>query len=327
MRQGVIDNYNETIKPRNRGPNVPSVFIGQRLHQDDLAQFLIDGKDGYSWKKVVLPAIDAAGNVLHPTVNPREMLEREAETNKYVFAAQYQQNPVPSGGGLYTINDFPLLEEEPEILATFITADTAETTDKFNDFTVFSFWGIYKLKNAYVELDEYGLHWLDCYQFKCEPRDLEGEFMQWYADCMRHRVKPQLAAIEKKSTGVTLLSTLHKMQGIKVLDVQRTSQSGSKSTRFLQMQGYVGKKLISLPEHGKHTKIVLDHMVNITANDSHRHDDIADTAYDAIRIAFIDKLISIIHNQANTEADKVVDQFARHFNNIRNVRSAALCRE
>lgn len=37
IRLSVIDNYRETIQQRARGINVPFIFIGQRLHEDDLA--------------------------------------------------------------------------------------------------------------------------------------------------------------------------------------------------------------------------------------------------------------------------------------------------
>ncbi len=47
IRVSVIDNYRETIQQRARGINVPTIFLGQRLHEDDLAAYLIAGKDGY----------------------------------------------------------------------------------------------------------------------------------------------------------------------------------------------------------------------------------------------------------------------------------------
>ena len=38
MREGVVTNYNETIKYRARSSTVPFIFIGQRLHEVDLPQ-------------------------------------------------------------------------------------------------------------------------------------------------------------------------------------------------------------------------------------------------------------------------------------------------
>ena len=66
IRQGVIDNYRETILQRPRGPNVPIIFIGQRLHEDDLAAYMLSGKDERQYKSVILKGIDDAGNALYP---------------------------------------------------------------------------------------------------------------------------------------------------------------------------------------------------------------------------------------------------------------------
>lgn len=292
IREKVKRNYTETIAPRCRGKNVPIVIIGQRLHQSDLFQFLLNGEDGNKWHHINIKAMDESGNARYPEVMPREKLLRMKQYTPYVFASQYQQDPIPAGGGLFKEEDFPLLEETPDILATFITVDTSETEKEWNDKTVFSFWGIYqvKIKNEPVP-DLYGLHWLDCVQLQIEPKDLESEFLDFWSRCMTFKVKPQCAIIEKKSTGVTLVSVLKRVQGIKVIGIDRTCKSGSKTQRFIDMQQYIGAKQVSLPMLAKHTKMCVDHMTDITANNTHRFDDIADTCYDAVNAAFIDKII------------------------------------
>ncbi len=299
IREKVKRNYIETIEPRCRGHNVPIVIIGQRLHQDDLFTYLMNGEDGQKWKSVVIKALDDVGNARYPEVMPRETLMTMKQFKPYVFASQYQQNPIPAGGGLYKDDYFPLLEACPDILATFITGDSAETDKEWNDKTVFSFWGLYeiKFKNTAVP-NLYGLHWLDCRQLQIEPKDLEAEFLDFWSSCMTFKVKPQCAIIEKKSTGVTLVSVLKNTQGIKVIGIDRTVKSGSKTQRFIDMQQYIAAKQVSLPFGAKHTKMCLDHMTDITANNTHRFDDIADTCYDAVNAAFIDKII--VHQVAQT---------------------------
>lgn len=299
IREKIWRNYNETIERRVRGPHVPIVIIGQRLHEDDIFARLVRSDDGQNWKKVIIKALDDAGNARYPEFNTREQLITMREKQPYVFASQYQQDPVPAGGALYKRDYFPLLDEMPEILGTFVTADTAETDKEWNDKTVFSFWGLYKVKfkNLLVP-DMYAIHWLDCRELHIEPKDIEDEFLDFWASCMRFKVKPQLAIIEKKSTGVTLVSVLKRQQGIKVLGIDRTVASGSKSQRFIDLQQYIASKQVSFPTYAKHTPICLDHMVKITANDTHRFDDIADTCYDAVRAALIDKIIiSRIENE------------------------------
>lgn len=294
IREKVKRNYIETIEPRCRGINVPIVMIGQRLHQDDLFAYLLSGEDGNEWHHINITALDAAGNARYPEVMPKKKLLNMKEHKPYVFASQYMQDPIPAGGGLYKEEWFPLLEEEPDILATFVTADTAETDKVWNDKTVFSFWGLYKVKFKNIDVpDLYALHWLNCVELNIEPKDLEDEFLDFWSTCMRYKVKPQFAAIEKKSTGVTLLSVLKKVQGLKTIDIERSAASGSKSNRFIDLQQYISSKQVSLPAYAKHTRMCIEHMTSITANNTHKFDDIADTCYDGVKAALIDKIIVV----------------------------------
>jgi len=291
IRESVTTNFRETIQQRPRGINVPIVFIGQRLHEQDLPAYFLAGEDGYDWDRVILKSIDDAGNALYPEAFPLEMLKIRQEKDRYVFAAQHQQDPQPAGGGLYSPDDFPLLADEPELLMTFITADTAETEDPRNDASVFSFWGLYNIETQGRKTGVMGLHWLACREMRVEPKNLEREFLDFWQDCARHKLPPLVAFIEKKSTGVTLISILKGMRGLQVREIERTRQSGSKSQRFIDIQPYIASRQVSLPSHGQHTEMCINHMKKITNNDSHAHDDIADTCSDAVRIALMDKLL------------------------------------
>lgn len=292
IRQSVIDNYRETIQQRARGINVPFIFIGQRLHEDDLGAYLISGKDGYDWHKVILKSIDEAGNALYPEVDTLTKLLKRQETDPYVFASQYQQDPIPSGGALFKPEWFVMLDEEPDVIYSFITADTAETSKSYNDATVFSFWGIYDIESYGVKTGQYGLHWIDTLECRIEPKDLKSTFLEFWSQCMRYKKPPQMVAIEKKSTGGTLLSLLDEIRTVKLMDIPRTKEQGNKTKRFLAAQPYLAERRISFPSMGRHVKLCVEHMSKITANETHRWDDIADTAADAIRIALIDKTIT-----------------------------------
>ena len=293
IREGVITNFRETIQQRPRGINVPIVFIGQRLHEQDLPAYFISGEDGYEWDKVILQSLDEAGNALYPEAFPKEMLLIRQDKDRYVFAAQHQQDPQPSGGGLFMAEDFVLMDVEPNYYITFITADTAETEDLRNDATVFSFWGMYNIETEGRKTGVMGLHWIACREIRVEPKNLESEFLDFWQDCARHELPPLIAYIEKKSTGVTLLSILKDMRGLKVREIERTRQSGSKSQRFIDIQPYIASKQVSLPLGGVHTEMCINHMKKITNNDSHAHDDIADTCSDAVRIALIERILSV----------------------------------
>lgn len=312
IRQGVIDWYYNTMQSRlNNGEETPIIFIGQRLHEDDLPANLAKKKE---WHSLIIPALDVVGNALHPEMHPKAVLLKMKEEEPYTFAAQYQQDPQPAGGGIFKPEWFLIMDEDPEILATFITADTAETDKDYNDATVFSFWGIYRVKQAGVYTDTYALHWLDCKEIRVEPKDLESEFMSFYGECMRYKVRPSLAAIEKKSTGTTLVSILAKIQGIQVLDIERPGRvqgrSNNKTIRFLETQPFVAKHLITFTINKKHVKMCLEHCKKITANNTHRFDDIADTLADAVKIALIDR--TLIHRFVRIEdrSDEIVNMIA-----------------
>ena len=291
IRQNVINNYDETIRQRCRGINVPIVYIGQRVHEADLTEFFLSGKDVDEWHTTILKGLDSAGNALYPEMMPKEKLLLLKEKSPYVFASQYQQDPMPAGGALFKPGWFKVFDEEPKCHATFITVDTAETEKSWNDATVFSFWGVYETEYAGRKTGDIALHWLDCVELRIEPKDLKDSFIEFYANCCMYPKPPKIAAIEKKSTGVTLISVLHDLQGMQIRQIERNASSGSKSQRFLDMQPFIAERMVSFARNARHMDMCIKHMSKITANNTHRFDDIADTLSDAIRLALIEKTI------------------------------------
>lgn len=322
IRNSVITNYRETIQQRARGINVPYIGIGQRVHEEDVAAYLLAGNDGYKWEHVVLESIDAAGNPLYPEAFPLEMLRNKQKHDPYVFSSQYQQNPIPAGGALFKSEWFVILDEEPKILASFITADTAETSKSYNDATVFSFFGLYEIESYGRKTGEYGLHWLDCLETRIEPKDLKDTFLDFWAECMRHPSPPKLIAIEKKSTGGTLLSLIDDIRAVQLRDIPRTREQGSKTKRFLEAQPYVAERRISFTNGSRHVKLCIDHMAKITANETHRWDDIADTLSDAIKFGLIDKII--LHTSAaETDYNALAKSLTFNHNKVDKLKTAA----
>jgi predicted phage terminase large subunit-like protein len=320
IREKVHKNYFETIETRLRSANVPIILIGHRLHEDDLQAHLLDGADGQVWKHVNLKALDDNGNALYPEVMPKNRLLVMKEKQPYVYSGQYQQEPAPAGGALFKEEWFEALDKEPNIIATFLTFDGAETEKQYNDATAMSFWGLYKLSHESIDLDLYALHWLDCIEEWVEPKDLEPLFMDFYSSCLRHPVKPLASAIEKKSTGTTLLSLLKKRQGLTLIDVERSVADGSKTDRFIEMQPYIASRQITLPKYGKHNSKVIKHMKGITAANVHARDDIADTCQIAIDIALIRKLIIRQSVSGQKDNDDKVKRVMRSFIQTQKVR-------
>lgn len=317
IRQNVINNYDETIRQRCRGVNVPIVYIGQRVHEADLTEFFLSGKDVDTWHTTILKGLDEAGNALYPEMMPKERLLSLQEKSPYVFASQYQQDPLPAGGALFKPEWFVMLDEEPKCTVTFITADTAETEKSWNDATVFSFWGVYEIETMGRKTGELGLHWLDCLETRIEPKDLRETFLDFYTNCVRYPVPPLVAAIEKKSTGITLVSILQELRGIQIRHIDRNRNIvfgiekffNGKTQRFLDMQQFIASKRISFLRNARHVDMCIKHMSKITANNTHRFDDIADTLSDAINIALIEKTI-----YSNTGKDEERQKILQNMN-------------
>lgn len=320
-RESVITNCQNTLPFRLRGTNVPSIFLGQRLRQDDYADFLIQGKGGNEWKTVILQGLDEKNQSLDPNIKTAEQLLTIKEHNPSEFWAQIQQMPQPPGGSLFKDDWWMLLDEEPEIRASFITIDTAEGNNNYGDYTVLSFFGIYDLKHGFSDVGMYGLHWIDCVQERVPVEELQEFVLDFYGKQLLHKCPPRKVAIEKKSTGVTLLAVLKQMQGIEVQDIERTKASGSKTARFLEMVPYVARKQISMHRYAKHTRMCIDHMSKITDNETHSYDDIADTLYDGINLGLTNKNTVLLGNKNDT-ADKFAKMVGYHDRRIASLRGA-----
>ena len=99
-RKAVTDRYNNTIRSRVNNRNVPIIVIMQRLHEEDLSGFLLDGGSGEEWEHLCLPALDEDNNPLWEDKHTFEELEQIRQANKYTFAGQYMKTPAPEVDGL-----------------------------------------------------------------------------------------------------------------------------------------------------------------------------------------------------------------------------------
>jgi predicted phage terminase large subunit-like protein len=116
MRQNVIDWFQNTLESRKNSKETPIILIMQRLHERDLAGWLLDGGNGEEWEHVCLPAIQADGTALWPEKHTITDLRRMEKAAPYVFAGQYMQRPAPPEGGIIkpdAINVIDALPAEP----------------------------------------------------------------------------------------------------------------------------------------------------------------------------------------------------------------------
>ena len=159
-RNSLIDWYDGTLSTRlNDKKHGIIILVMQRLHQDDLAGYLL--RRG-GWQHLNLPAIATEeesvaigpgrvhrrkpGEVLHPEREDRAMLDKiKADIGSLRFSAQYQQSPVPLEGNLIKRAWLKHYDEAPtrgtgvRIVQSW---DVATATDERNDYSVCTTWAV-----------------------------------------------------------------------------------------------------------------------------------------------------------------------------------------
>lgn len=129
MRENVIDWFQSTLESRTNSPDTPIIVIMQRLHQDDLSGWLLNGGNGEEWEHLCIPAIRPDGSALWPFKHSIERLRQMEAANAYHFAGQYLQRPAPLEGGVIKPDAMPVLQEIPD-RTNFVRAwDLAATAD------------------------------------------------------------------------------------------------------------------------------------------------------------------------------------------------------
>ena len=190
-RQRVKDAYQATIIPRLEDKRVGKVIvIQQRLHEDDLAGFLIESGQ---FKHLNLPAIAeddgefhlGRGRVHHrrkgealSTREPLEALEvLRLEMGSSAFAAQYQQNPTAQDGAVVRWERFVTYDEAPPRSACQMIVQSWDTGIKINStssFSVCTTWGLHAGVWLLLDLVRVRLEFSSCWDW-CERFEMTGQ--------------------------------------------------------------------------------------------------------------------------------------------------------
>jgi len=135
MRKNVLDWYSNTLQSRVNSPTTPIIIIMQRLHEEDIAGFLLDGRNGEEWEHLCIKAITDEGESFWEEQFPIARLRKMEETQPYMFAGQYQQQPTPDGGGMIQPDKIQIIDQLPnENVQWWRAWDLAATVN--GDFTV-----------------------------------------------------------------------------------------------------------------------------------------------------------------------------------------------
>lgn len=268
MRQSVIDWYQNTIQSRLNKPDAPIIVIMQRLHEEDLSGWLLNGGSGETWTHLNIPAKDGEGKSFWPAQFPAAMLDRLEASSPYVFAGQYMQNPAPLGGGIFKDEWWRFLDVPPLVKWRAIYADTAQKTKEQNDYSVMQCWGM--TIDGQIVL-------LDMVRGKWEAPELETMARAFWQKHHQVQNAGPLRAfkVEDKVSGTGLIQKL-KREGIPIVPIQRNID---KITRAMDAAPYVQSGNVIILRNLAH---LVDFLSEASVFPNGAHDDMIDAAMSAI---------------------------------------------
>jgi len=247
-RKRVNEWYDTTLFSRLDDKNAGAIIlVMQRLHQDDLTGHLVEKGE---FEVLSLPAIAiedetlpigdqrehhrAVGEALHPAREDLDTLQSiKSSIGSRIFAAHYQQSPVPAEGNLFKaawIKRYPSLPPRETFRDLIQSWDTATKIGETNDYSVCTTWGLYH--NTYYLLDVRRDRW--------EFPDLLRTVI---AHAASHRVNTVL--IEDANSGAALIQSLRQQSNLNVVGVKVLVD---KMTRAAQQSAVFEAGRVLLPE-------------------------------------------------------------------------------
>ena len=214
MRENVTEWFKNTIESRVNSKDTPIIVIMQRLHQTDLAGWLLDGGNGEKWEHLCIPVLNEKQEPLWPEKHEISDLERMRKADEYNFAGQYMQTPAPAGGGILKKKWWRVWPDDralPICEHIFMSWDTAysERDFKDNSCSVFTQWGVFFLNEENKDNKEgegrYCLIMLNAWHDRVGYPDLREKAQQVERD-----IKPDCHLIEKKASGQSLVQDLRR---------------------------------------------------------------------------------------------------------------------
>lgn len=255
---------------------VKRININQRLHQQDISAELRDK----GFERIVLEMVKTdqndstiqfndprqVGEFLFPErYGPKEMEDEKRTLGVYGWSSQYQQKPVPLGGGIIKREWLRFYDEKPSCSRTIITADLAFKGEATSDYVSFMCWGV-SGANKYL---------LDLVRGKWSYKTTKDMFL---AFCEKNNA--QYKYIEEKANGPALISDLKD----EIKGLRAWPEEGSKFTHadkvqrlhFVQPDFELGQ--VYLPKDMAIMEEYIEELLGFTENGSTTgHDDMVDT--------------------------------------------------
>jgi len=221
-RTTINDRYNNTIRSRTNDLDVdgsqfktPIIVIMQRLHEDDLSGFLLNGGSGEDWTHLCMPVLDEINKPLWSDKHTFNEIEEIRQADRYTFAGQYMQTPSPDEGGEWRREWFSIIKksEVPTGIKWECIIDGAYTKDTKNDPT---------------GLQISGKHGNDLYIYNSIDKYLEmpqlKSFIKPYLDSSG--VNVSLTLVEPKASGKSLVQLIRSETQLPISEIK---------SKFVQM--------------------------------------------------------------------------------------------
>ena len=243
LRKGVNNWYLNTLLSRLDNKSTGQiVIVMQRVHVDDLTGFVLDGPE--DWAILKLPAIAESsdriplpagrfhirqpGEVLWPLREPWAVLEQyRRQLGSDIFAAQFQQEPMPPGGAMikrHWVRRYSTLPPRTPGARVIQSWDTASKGGPANDWSVCTTWLMQEGQFYLMHVDR------DRYDYP----DLKRRAL-----LLADQYRPTKILIEDAGTGTALIQELRRIGraaiGVKPQSdkISRMSIESAKSRRAL----------------------------------------------------------------------------------------------
>lgn len=314
-RKKINDRYTETIASRIAHQEIPIILIMQRIHDDDLSAFLLEGGSGEIWDHLEI-AVDvderreypeeySHGRPFEHGLSPGPLWEakhsakhievlRANPKTSFTFSAQYDQRPAPPGGSIFRSSWFRYYDRydpitstiidgktEIKILYKMIFADTAQKLKETNDFSVFQTWA----KGA-----DGRIYCLDQERERLEAPDLRKNFRAFCERFEFEQGRNQMGArnrfVEDKSSGTGLIQDINREKGNDY--IEGIPRDADKVSRARSGSPHVKEGNVVLPRSAPWLSEYLNEFQKFSATMSHKFDDQIDSTLDAIHKMLIE---------------------------------------
>lgn len=274
-RDKVIRWFDDTLSQRlNNELHGSIILVMQRLHEGDLVGVL---KERESWRELCLPAIATCdediqltrgrvyrrreGCALHPARLPLSALLRKRAENPYVFASQFQQQPVPAHGNMIEaawLQKFDLGTLDRSHGQIVMSLDTASKDNPFNDYSVCVVaWVVGK--RVYV---------IDVFRARLQFNPLKAKVIE-----LARLHGASVLLIEDASSGTALIQSLDDDDPVGVPAPIRRRPEGDKIARVMKVSAMIMAGRLFLPDRAHWLG---DFTGELLGFPSSRHDDQVD---------------------------------------------------